>query len=66
LVQKNIQALVRVRKELDAQRTLNERVADGVTAFAGTMTFAYAHIIAFVSWILLNSGLVRWFLPVDP
>ena len=66
LVKRNVRALVKVRNEMDAQRSLNERIADAVTAFAGTMWFAYLHAFLFGSWILLNSGLLRWFRPFDP
>jgi uncharacterized membrane protein len=66
LVQRNIQALVRVRKEINARRSLNERIVDAVTAFAGSILFAYVHAIAFGGWILVNSGLIPWFRPVDP
>jgi uncharacterized membrane protein len=29
------------------------RVADGITKFAGSMAFVYAHILAFVVWMLV-------------
>jgi uncharacterized membrane protein len=66
LVKRNVRALVKVRKVIDSQRSLNERIADAITAFAGTMWFAYVHALVFGSWILFNSGLVRRFHPFDP
>jgi uncharacterized membrane protein len=32
---------------------LQLRVADGITAFAGSMKFVYAHILIFLVWMLL-------------
>ena len=29
------------------------RIADAITSFAGSMTFVYVHIVAFVIWMLL-------------
>jgi uncharacterized membrane protein len=29
------------------------RLADWITAFAGSMTFVYAHVVAFAAWMLL-------------
>jgi uncharacterized membrane protein len=29
------------------------RIADAITAFAGSMTFVYVHIVGFVLWMLL-------------
>ena len=66
LVKKNVRSLVRVRRDLDAKRTFDERVADGITAFAGTMRFAYLHGLVFGGWILVNSGIVGRLRPFDP
>ncbi|MEU9343184.1 DUF1003 domain-containing protein [Streptomyces sp. NPDC048278] len=38
-------------------RTSQERLADGITAFAGTMGFGYVHAVWFAVWIALNLGL---------
>jgi uncharacterized membrane protein len=35
------------------------RIADQITSFAGSMRFVYAHIIWFGIWIMLNVGLLR-------
>ena len=37
------------RRARDAQA----RVADAITKFAGSMTFVYAHVVAFAVWMLL-------------
>jgi len=38
--------------------SLEERLADGITAFAGSMRFVYLHSAWFGLWILVNLGLV--------
>lgn len=44
------------RKLLHAVRDAQDRVADRVTAFAGSLTFVYLHSVWFGVWILLNVG----------
>ena len=39
-------------------RTAQDRAADGITRFAGSMSFVYLHIGWFAAWILLNVGLL--------
>jgi uncharacterized membrane protein len=39
-------------------RTAQDRAADGITRFAGSMSFVYLHIGWFAFWILLNVGLL--------
>lgn len=37
-------------------RGLQDRVADVITRFAGSMGFVYVHIVWFTGWILANEG----------
>jgi uncharacterized membrane protein len=39
-------------------RSTQDRVADAITAFAGTMLFVYIHALWFAVWIALNQGLL--------
>ena len=39
-------------------RTDQDRVADAITRFAGSMSFVYLHVGWFAVWIVLNAGLV--------
>jgi uncharacterized membrane protein len=32
------------------------RIADAITAFAGSMKFVYAHVVWFALWVLANEG----------
>jgi uncharacterized membrane protein len=35
-----------------------DRIADGVTSFAGSMSFVYLHVAWFTTWIVANVGLL--------
>jgi uncharacterized membrane protein len=37
-----------------------DRVADKITAFSGSMQFVYVHIVWFTAWIVLNVTIVRF------
>lgn len=39
-------------------RGTQDRVADAITAFAGTMGFVYLHAVWFAVWIVCNEGLL--------
>jgi len=39
-------------------RGSQDRVADAITRFAGSMSFVYLHVGWFAVWIVLNAGLV--------
>jgi uncharacterized membrane protein len=62
VVDRNIQALLVHRREEENSRSGQERIADTVTRFTGSLRFVYIHLIAFGLWILINLG---W-LPVVP
>jgi uncharacterized membrane protein len=38
--------------------TTQDRIADAITAFAGTMAFVYLHAAWFTGWIVLNEGVL--------
>jgi uncharacterized membrane protein len=43
--------------QVRAGRTVPDVIADGITAFAGSLRFVYLHITWFTIWILVNAGL---------
>lgn len=61
---RNIRTLQERRSQEERQATLQERVAEAVTRFSGSMTFVYLHMAVFGVWILVNAGLLpalpRW------
>lgn len=65
VVTKNIQTLAEVRKELERRSNAQDRAADGITAFSGSMWFVYFHAFWFGAWIFINAGWVD-IPPFDP
>jgi uncharacterized membrane protein len=51
-------SLTTIRNErltaIQQRRRLQDRVADLTTAFAGSMTFVYLHVLWFTAWIAVN------------
>ncbi|MBW3630325.1 MAG: DUF1003 domain-containing protein [Gemmatimonadetes bacterium] len=56
VVERNIDALFRHRREEEKQRTRQEKIADGVTRFTGSLLFVYIHLALFGMWIFINLG----------
>jgi uncharacterized membrane protein len=56
VIERNIQALLERRRKQERQRTTRERIADGISAFAGSITFVYLHVLFFGTWLLLSTG----------
>ena len=58
VVERNITALLQRRKDEDKRRRAQDRVADAITRFTGSMTFVYIHLVLYAAWILTNLGFV--------
>ncbi len=56
-IERNIAALLEVRRQLEARKTTQHRIADAITGFSGNLLFVYFHIIWFAVWIVWNTGL---------
>jgi uncharacterized membrane protein len=56
VVERNIAALLAKRREEEEKRSLEERIADGITRFTGSMPFVYVHLVIFGLWIVVNLG----------
>lgn len=65
IVERNIDALLKRRNEEEAKKTQEEKIADRVTRFTGSMFFVYLHLFIFGSWILWNLGWLG-LKPFDP
>ena len=65
VIERNVQNQARLRRDAASARTVQERMADAITAFSGSMSFVYLHVLWFGLWVLLNTG---WFgfRPFDP
>ncbi|HEX5177642.1 MAG TPA: DUF1003 domain-containing protein, partial [Chthoniobacteraceae bacterium] len=53
-VQRNIRTLVERRRAEEQERRLQDRIADAITRFTGSMTFVYLHLFLFGAWISIN------------
>jgi uncharacterized membrane protein len=49
---------INANKELQKFKTAEDKVADKITSFAGTMSFVYIHLTWFGIWVLINLGLL--------
>ena len=56
VVERNIRALLEQRQEQQGSRSRQERIADVVTRFTGSMRFVYIHLAVFGIWIVINLG----------
>ncbi|HEX8391938.1 MAG TPA: DUF1003 domain-containing protein [Longimicrobium sp.] len=66
VVERNVRALLERRAKEERAKTRSERIADGVTRFAGSMTFVYLHLAIFGTWILWNTGWIPGLPRFDP
>ncbi|AWN40720.1 DUF1003 domain-containing protein [Methylobacterium durans] len=55
---RNIQTLQERRSHEERRASLQERVAEAITRFTGSMAFVYLHVVLFGFWTLVNSGLL--------
>ncbi len=44
--------------EIQKMKTVEDKVADRITSFAGTMNFVYIHSVWFGVWVVINLGLL--------
>src|ERR671912_186758 len=56
IVERNIQALLSRRNQEEKTKPLQDRIADAISRFAGSMIFVYIHLIGFGLWIIVNLG----------
>jgi uncharacterized membrane protein len=66
VLERNIHALQERRSREEAEASLEERLANRITRFTGSMAFVYLHLAVFGLWIVLNLGLVPTLAPFDP
>lgn len=56
IVDRNIDALLARRQQEEKNKGAQDRIADAISRFAGSMRFVYLHLIFFGSWIIVNLG----------
>jgi len=65
IIQRNIRKIIRIRQKAVREQSLQDRIANGMTYFSGSMGFFYLHIMWFGFWFLLNTGHLG-IAPFDP
>jgi uncharacterized membrane protein len=55
VVRKNIQSLIAVRDAEERKKGVQNRIADLLTRFSGSMVFVYVHAIWFGLWVCINT-----------
>lgn len=56
IIQQNIRKIINMRLKSTREKSTQDRTADTITTFSGSMIFLYVHIIWFSIWILINTG----------
>src|SRR5215217_8540780 len=56
VLERNIQALTERRKREETDATAQEKIADAITRFTGSMLFVYIHLVIYGFWIVANLG----------
>jgi uncharacterized membrane protein len=65
-LERNIDAIVRRRAQEARNAGLEERIADRVSRFIGSLPFVYLHVALFGLWIAVNVGWIPLLQPWDP
>lgn len=56
IIERNIRTIIQLRLKASHERSSQNRAADAITSFSGSMVFVYLHIAWFSIWVLLNTG----------
>jgi uncharacterized membrane protein len=63
---RNIESIAERRRREASEATREEKIADAVTSFAGSMKFVYVHLLLYGAWIAVNLGVVPFIPQFDP
>jgi uncharacterized membrane protein len=56
-LERNIEALAERRRKESASASFQDRLAEAITRFAGSMTFVAVHAALVIGWVMVNIGL---------
>lgn len=56
VVDRNIQALLARRQHEEKIKNVQDRIADAISRFTGSMPFVYLHLFVFGLWIIVSLG----------
>jgi uncharacterized membrane protein len=66
IVERNIRALLERKEQEERHLGWQERLADFITRFSGSMKFVYLHLAVYGLWIAINLGWVPFIPRFDP
>jgi len=66
VLKRNIRALQLRRQREEKEATAEERLAEAITRFTGSMRFVYLHLVIFGVWIVVNLGWIPGVPAWDP
>jgi len=66
VLERNINVLRDKRQAEENRASLQDRIANAITRFSGSMLFVYVHLVLVIGWIAANVGLVPGLAPFDP
>jgi uncharacterized membrane protein len=58
VIESNIDAIEEHRRQAEETRSFQDKFADVVTRFAGSVPFVYFHVLWFAAWIAANVGIL--------
>lgn len=62
----NVETIARLEKEFLEQRTVVQRIGDGIGGFAGSMKFVVLHVAIFAFWFAANARKIPGIPAFDP
>jgi uncharacterized membrane protein len=66
VVQRNIRALLARRQAEDKRKGWQDRLADTITRFTGSMRFVYIHLVIYGLWVVINLEWIPFIPKFDP
>ncbi|MBB3019403.1 putative membrane protein [Microvirga lupini] len=66
VLERNIDALRRKRQEEEKKASFQDRIAQGMTRFTGSMVFVYVHLVLVGGWVAVNLGVIPGVPAFDP
>lgn len=66
VLERNINALRHKRREENRKASLQDRIAETITRFTGSMVFVYVHLVLVAGWVAANLGLIPGLPAFDP
>ncbi len=65
-IERNIKVLKNMRTRAEKEKSAQDKIADKLTGFSGSMTFLWLHAGWFGFWILANLEVIPGLKPFDP